>query len=350
MLYDHGDMSTAVALSMFGREELGRSNILRKLAKSVTEGEHLSPEDVRGACENHMKKQAAGALSTILRTQAPNQLDAALRVRVDPGSEEWQQASKVVDLATDLKRKRQPQDRHEMRESALYVDLDATGTAWLRPSTLNSAQCLDEITDAVNDYAGERDRLRDEVLDLDFPEMVAARANMDPKVMLPEPRWPKENDMSDLAPKDRTELLLKLADASWRDFDQRRSYEWKSNFALWTGLGILSGYLLSRTEPLSCLLAVFITVILSLIGAIYGYLWTPHLRRRNREDQVAAHFYWGLLDQAMGINSPNVRKQFAAESPVESHWKNWSHGSQIAFTFLFLIAAILAAWVGGRKG
>ena len=37
----------------------------------------------------------------------------------------------------------------------------------------------------------ERDRLRDEVLDLDFPEMAAARANMDPKVILPEPRWPK---------------------------------------------------------------------------------------------------------------------------------------------------------------
>jgi AbiV family abortive infection protein len=193
LVYDHGDKSTAVVLSMFGREELGRSIILRKLAKRVTEGEHLSPEDVRRACENHVAKQAAGAQSTTLRTQAPNQLDAALRerMRVDPGSEKWQQASKTVDLSTKAQRKRQPQDRHEMRESALYVDLDATGTAWLRPSTLDSAQCLNEITDAVNDYAGEPDRLRDEVLDVDFPEMAAARAKMNPKVILPEPRWPK---------------------------------------------------------------------------------------------------------------------------------------------------------------
>ncbi|MGH9932321.1 MAG: hypothetical protein ACREA9_24225, partial [Pyrinomonadaceae bacterium] len=113
------------------------------------------------------------------------------RMRVDPGSGKWQQASKTGDLATDAKRKRQPQDRHEMRQSALYVDLDAAGAAWLRPSTLDSARCRDEITDAVNDYAAERDRLRDEVLDLDFPEMSAARANMDPKAILPEPHWLK---------------------------------------------------------------------------------------------------------------------------------------------------------------
>ena len=193
MVYDHGDKSTAVVLSMFGREELGRSSILRELAKRVTEGEHLSPKDVRDACENHVAKQAAGAFSTTLRTQAPTQLDAALRarMRVEPGSKEWQQASKAVELARNAKRKAQPQDRHKIRERALYVDLDAAGTAWLRPVILDSARCLDEITDAVNDYAGERDRLRDEVLDLDFPEMAAARANMDPKVILPEPRWPK---------------------------------------------------------------------------------------------------------------------------------------------------------------
>jgi hypothetical protein len=125
----------------------------------------------------------------------PNQLNAALRelLKVHPESEKWQQASDTVDVATDAKGKHQPQDRHEMRENALYVDLHATGTGWVRPSTLDSARRLNEITDAVNDYAAERDRLRDEVLDLDFPEMAAARANMDPKVMLPEPRWPKSS-------------------------------------------------------------------------------------------------------------------------------------------------------------
>lgn len=196
LIYDHGDNSTAVALSMFGREELGRSRILRKLAKRVIDGDHLTPENVQSACENHVSKQASGSLSTTLRTQAPNQLDAALRKRmkVPPGSEKWQQASKTVDLATEAKRKRQPQDRHEMRENALYVDLDTSGTAWRRPSTLDSTKCYHEITDAMNDYAVEQDRLRDEVVDEDFPDMASARAKMDRKVILPKPCWRKNMD------------------------------------------------------------------------------------------------------------------------------------------------------------
>ena len=193
LIYDHGYKSTAAFLSMLGREELGRSRILRKLAEQVAAGRLVSPQDVHVACMDHMKKQAAGAFSVSLRTQSPSQLDAALRTRMKsrPGTEEWQRASDTVNVATDRKRKRLSQDRHEMRERALYVDLDGNGTKWLRPSAFDVGQALDEITDAVNDYAGERDRLRDAVLDKDFPEMAAARATMEQKVILPEPRWPK---------------------------------------------------------------------------------------------------------------------------------------------------------------
>ncbi len=193
LVYDHGDKSTAIALSMFGREELGRSRILRKLSKRVTDGDHLTPENVQSECENHVKKQVAGCLSTTLRTQAQNQLNAALRekMKLPPRSEEWQQASKAANIAADKKRKRQPQDRHKMRENALYVDLDTSGTAWIRPSTLDSTRFCDEITDAVNDYAGVYDRLRDEVVDEDFPDMASARNKMEQKVILPKPCWPK---------------------------------------------------------------------------------------------------------------------------------------------------------------
>jgi AbiV family abortive infection protein len=193
LVCDHGDKSTALVLSMFGREELGRSTILRQLAKRVTEGEHLSPKYVQAACKDHPKKQASGALSTTLRTEGPNQHDAAARVRMrgDPSSEEWQQASEVIDLARDSKSKCQPNDRHKLRERALYVDLEATETTWLRPVTLDSAQCFNEIDEAINDYAGQYNLLHGEVLASEFPEMAAALANMEPKVILPKPRWPK---------------------------------------------------------------------------------------------------------------------------------------------------------------
>ena len=49
---------------------------------------------------------------------------------------------------------------------------------------------LERIADAVNDYAAERDRLRSEVLDNDFPEMARALASMPSKVTLLAPRCP----------------------------------------------------------------------------------------------------------------------------------------------------------------
>jgi hypothetical protein len=100
-------------------------------------------------------------------------------------------AKETVDLATNAKRKRNPQRRHLVRTGALYVDLDEAGFGWLRPSTRDSSEALNEIVDAVNDYAAERDRLRDEVLKDDYPEMARARLSMSVAITLPEPRWPR---------------------------------------------------------------------------------------------------------------------------------------------------------------
>jgi len=47
--------------------------------------------------------------------------------------------------------------------------------------------------------------------------------------------------------KDKVESLLKLADFSWRDYSERRSIEWKTNFALWLALGTFWGVHVSKS-------------------------------------------------------------------------------------------------------
>ena len=189
---DDGDPITGAALGMFGREELGRSKILQDLADKVAAGTSLGPEDVRDACDDHVRKQSAGSFSTTLRAERPSGVDAALREKwsASPGSEEWRAATETVDQATKAKRKRDPKRRHSMRVAGLYVDLNDYGTGWLRPCTQDVLDARNEITDAVNDYAAERDRLRSEVLDNDFPEMARALASMPSKVTLLAPRCP----------------------------------------------------------------------------------------------------------------------------------------------------------------
>ena len=192
-LFESGDPSTAVAVAMFGREELGRSRILRVLAQQVKAGGgKLSAAAVKKSCDEHVTKQVAAALGTTLRINAPSQLAKAARARFDNerGSQAWQQASDTIHAAIEAKRKRDPHSRHEARVRGLYVDLDSAGTAWTRPAELDAEAARLELEDAIGDYSLERDRLREEVLLQNFPEMARARATMRPSPVLPAPVWP----------------------------------------------------------------------------------------------------------------------------------------------------------------
>jgi len=191
-VYDRGDPGTALALAMFGREELGRSRILRTLADKVAAGAFFSAAKVKKRCEDHVNKQRAGALGTTLRVVPSSQLAAALQARASsvPGSADWVAARDVIRAASDAKTKRDPQDRHGTRENAVYVDLDSNGTSWSRPCTIAAAVAREHIEDAVGDYAYECDALRDDVIAADCPNMAKARAGMQPVPVLLAAVWP----------------------------------------------------------------------------------------------------------------------------------------------------------------
>jgi AbiV family abortive infection protein len=153
-----GDLATAVALAMFGREEIGRWRILQTMAEEVAGGMSFSVRDVKKRCNDHNPKQEASTISTTLRITSESELDAAVRTKMAsvPGSDEWKKASKAIDLASEKKRKRDPQDRHGKRKEALYVDLKPDGNSWSRPCEMANNVAREEIEDAVNDYSLQR--------------------------------------------------------------------------------------------------------------------------------------------------------------------------------------------------
>lgn len=191
-VYDGGDPGTALALAMFGREELGRSRILRTLADDVAAGAFFGTAEVNRRCKDHVDKQRAGALGTTLRVVPSTQLAAALQARAisAPGSADSIAARDVIKAASDAKIRRDPQDRHDTRENAVYVDLDSNGTSWSRPCTIAAAVAREHIEDAVGDYAYECDALRDDVIDADFPNMARARVGMQHTPVLLAAVWP----------------------------------------------------------------------------------------------------------------------------------------------------------------
>jgi hypothetical protein len=141
----------------------------------------------------------------------------------------------------------------------------------------------------------------------------------------------------------RTETLLKLADASWRNMDARRSYEWKANFGLWTALGLIAGFLfqskvglLSSHPKLAVLLA---TLVLFGMGYTFCAVRISGLYRGNKVDMRRACHYWRLVESTLGLE-PQYQVY-----PETGYLKNWSAQSQILITLILLFVAFLAVLV-----
>jgi AbiV family abortive infection protein len=161
ILYEAKAYSSATALALLGREELGRYRILCDLWQRANAGEVLSRDDVRRACEDHVEKQRRGALSLMYRASAQSTFGKLLRSLVGllPSSGVARKIRKAIADIDAQKLKRLPDDRHAARMRSLYVDLKEGGLVWSRPSSIEQTEASTTVVDAMNDYSTERDRL-----------------------------------------------------------------------------------------------------------------------------------------------------------------------------------------------
>jgi AbiV family abortive infection protein len=152
-LYRSGSHATAVAVAAFAREELGRWKLLLSLRREVLGGKQFTVDDVVKKCGNHVAKQKAGMLSTVIRGNTDGGTLIRDMATAEHGSSAWKAAEEKIQQVIQRLRKRTPSDRHEQRELALYVDL-VSATEWNRPSqTITQQTARDFINDAVNDYS-----------------------------------------------------------------------------------------------------------------------------------------------------------------------------------------------------
>ena len=119
LLYRSGSYSSAVAVALFAREELGRYRILLDLRKQLLGGDDLSIEEIQDRCRHHVTKQEAGMLSFVMRVDTDTPLGGILGtyLTVEQGSEQWKTAREQLEHA----RQSIPVERHKQRMSALYV-------------------------------------------------------------------------------------------------------------------------------------------------------------------------------------------------------------------------------------
>jgi AbiV family abortive infection protein len=164
LLYQNSDYAGAVVFTAYAREEIGRSYRLRDLRKKVISGEILSSQHVTDACKDHVEKQASGQLSTVQRAESQDEgLGKLLGTKLSshPYSQEWKAATNTLDGIAERQRKRAPNDRHELRMRALYVELNKCGSGWNRPRDIPQETVRRFLEEATNDYRLVYDHVQD---------------------------------------------------------------------------------------------------------------------------------------------------------------------------------------------
>jgi AbiV family abortive infection protein len=194
LLYRAKAYPSAVALAMFGREELGKHRmLLEEWRKAQATGILPSVEEIQTVCGNHVDKQRYSLLSLSFTGEGGSALDAAIRTRIKhkPQDTEYQQAETTIQSFLKALAKRSPDDRHTARMRALYVDLNDSGAGWNLPHSFAHHEAKKLLSDAANDYAGQRDRANPEILRaLEQQELADNIEAWGDRPKLPPPIWP----------------------------------------------------------------------------------------------------------------------------------------------------------------
>ena len=195
LLYRAQAYSSAVALAMTGREELGKHRmLLEEWRESQDIGKLPSVEAIQTASADHIDKQRRAVLGLTFIGDGRSALDAAIgaQTKHKPQDAEFLEAENVIQAALKSVAKRAPDDRHEARIRALYVDLKDSGADWNRPLDITQGESKKLVGDAANDYAGRWDRLNpDRLRAMGDATLAEALEAWKERPGLPEPVWPE---------------------------------------------------------------------------------------------------------------------------------------------------------------
>jgi AbiV family abortive infection protein len=194
-LYEDGSYATAVGLAALAWEELGRSQIVKDFWHRQRNGEAITAEQIKTACREHVEKQRAGMRSLTLK--ADQQQTGVGKILKDrrtnpPQSQARNDADAKLDQIEDIKAKRTPDDRHNARMHALYVE-PTSSTTWNRPADMSAQTAYDFLQAAVNDYSGRFQNYvtsDPSILPDTHIDLYNALQQMADRPQLPPPQWP----------------------------------------------------------------------------------------------------------------------------------------------------------------
>lgn len=151
--------------------------------------------------------------------------------------------------------------------------------------------------------------------------------------------------MSDniLTKKERCDALIEMTKIHRERLNSRRSYQWKINLALWSGLGLLAGSIATGRDQLNVISSPWIWGSGSVV---LMFIFTAHLRfvwgiaTRNKSDKDLAKEKLDLAEDQIQEIAKKQKKRFIKSSSCP-FW-DYSFFSEIIITACLIGLVVLA--------
>jgi uncharacterized membrane protein YhaH (DUF805 family) len=132
------------------------------------------------------------------------------------------------------------------------------------------------------------------------------------------------------------EVLTRLCEIAWTNFDRRRSHEWKFSISLWTALTAFIALILRKDVVAPSILA-FCSVVCLIFGlqVIFQYF----VKVSNKVEQEKALKYEKLLNRAVGEELEDARGKLLR---LAKGW--WAFVIHICVTLILILAAGFALY------
>jgi len=142
---------------------------------------------------------------------------------------------------------------------------------------------------------------------------------------------------------------IALAELSQESFLNRRLYEWKVNFGLWSSIGLWTYFSLSNPTVLANLSVPFVGAAYLIIAIIYILFWQIPIRKGSEADKQWKHFY---MHSAEGLNPERpTSKGYSIMKWNQSFYTFAQSGFTIALLFAsFILLSFAQPGIATKHG
>jgi hypothetical protein len=147
--------------------------------------------------------------------------------------------------------------------------------------------------------------------------------------------------------KNRADVLLKLAEIKVKNFDTRRSYEWKLCLGIWTALAAFIGLVLKDGACAGKADRACVLILPAILLLMTHIIFLRGVFRANDLEKKLARFYEAQVSDLAGVDpfdKGNVAMLEALAKVQAGKGGLWAPVTQVLITVILLVSAALVLW------